>query len=68
MINIEAKCKDCETPVKLISIIVTHARIDLSQVQTTDCPECGCKWISVRVAKEVIDVSPFLEQPSLFEA
>jgi Zn finger protein HypA/HybF involved in hydrogenase expression len=62
MINIEAKCKECEAPVKLTGIIITPTHIDFSQIKPTECPACGCKWVSVRVTKEVFSVSPTLEQ------
>ena len=47
--RIETNCKDCEAPVNLTGIIITDTHIDFSQVKDTECKECGCKWISVRV-------------------
>lgn len=52
--RIETNCRDCEAPVNLTGIIITDKsntvkNIDFSQVKDTECKECGCKWISVRV-------------------
>jgi hypothetical protein len=52
--NIEAKCKDCEAPIKLTGLIITDTHIDFSQAKFLGCTKCGCKCLSVRVMGGVL--------------
>jgi hypothetical protein len=56
-VNIEAKCKDCETPIKLTGLVITDKHIDFSQAKGMECTQCGCKCLSVRVTGGVLSQS-----------
>ncbi len=60
--NIDIKCKDCESPVKPTGIIITDKNnivknIDFSQAKGMECTKCGCKWLSVRVTDGVLSMN-----------